>query len=143
VKTAEEVELVISVSIDFKVVGPADMMYFPGMAENFPFPAQPIVRDVLRDAVSQMSTKLFTEDTACLDKPLLTALNREFDRKKVGLRVETGKADPATRACVNVVMPHNLRTHTCYSARVVSTRSGGGCRACQRVPRQVAKINRS
>ncbi|ELR20967.1 SPFH domain / Band 7 domain containing protein [Acanthamoeba castellanii str. Neff] len=89
VKTEEDVELVISVSLDFKVVGPADMMYFPGMAENFPYPAQPVVREVLRDTVAQMSIKLFIEDTACLDQPLLSALNREFDRRKVGLRVET------------------------------------------------------
>ena len=92
VKTEEDVELVISVSLDFKVVGPADMMYFPGMAENFPYPAQPVVREVLRNTVAQMSIKLFIEDTACLDQPLLSALNREFDRRKVGLRVETGIA---------------------------------------------------
>lgn len=88
VKTTEGTELALGVELTLKVVGPADMMYFPGMAENFPLPAEPLVRDVLRETMSQISIKQLAEDVACLDRPLATDTNRLFDRRKVGLRVE-------------------------------------------------------
>ncbi len=142
VKTEEDVELVISVSLDFKVVGPADMMYFPGMAENFPYPAQPVVREVLRNTVAQMSIKLFIEDTACLDQPLLSALNREFDRRKVGLRVETGIAPFSLLPLARHQPTHACCTHSLRSASAIAVCRGGGLRTSQRVPhRQVAQIN--
>jgi len=116
VKTTEGTELALGVELTLKVVGPADMMYFPGMAENFPLPAEPLVRDVLRfvchrsqspsqllwepsplarrETMSQISIKQLAEDVACLDRPLATDTKRLFDRRKVGLRVEQGSTPP-------------------------------------------------
>lgn len=141
--------MVISLGITFKIVGPADMMYFPGMADSFPTPAVPLVRETLRcclltatpfsfvfglvltrqsrEAVSEMSIKQFIEDTNCLDHPLLSALNKKFDLRKVGLRVESGLSLlPHHRLLLPPLLTHTLNPFIChYPAKVTSLRATG------------------